>query len=283
MPVKIDTLTCSDPHGGHRLAYAEWGEPSDRPSVICVHGLTRNGRDFDRLAESLMQDGRHVICPDMVGRGQSDWLTEQPELYTYAQYIADIDALLKQKNIKSVDWVGTSMGGLIGMMMAAAPESPIRKLVLNDVGPFIPLAALQRIASYVAMKIEFTDKAQLERHMRQIYAPFGITRDEDWLHIVEHSYRILPNGKLTLAHDPAIATNFTAFDKDVDLWPVYDAIKCPVLLLRGEASDVLSPDVAKAMTERGPKAHLITYAGVGHAPALMEAGQISDIRNFIAV
>jgi pimeloyl-ACP methyl ester carboxylesterase len=274
------SLSCPHPNGTHRMAYAEWGEPSALPSIICVHGLTRNGRDFDRLAEALAARGRHVICPDIVGRGRSDWL-EDAALYSYPTYIADIIALLAAKQLTTVDWVGTSMGGLIGMLIAAMPESPIRKLVINDVGPFIPLAALKRIASYVAMAIEFADKDQLERHLRQIYAPFGIVRDEDWRHILEHSYRILPNGKLVLAHDPAIAQNFSALDQDVDLWQVYDAISCPTLLLRGEASDVLSAETAQAMTERGPKANLITYAGVGHAPALMDAGQIGDILYFV--
>ena len=279
--MKTDSIICTNPFGSHRMAYAEWGVPSSLPSVMCVHGLTRNGRDFDQLTATLQQDGRHVICPDIVGRGLSDHLTAHPELYTYGQYISDLTALLAAKNIATVDWVGTSMGGLIGMMMAAAAETKLRKLVLNDVGPFIPLAALQRIAAYVGMPVEFADKAQLERHVRQIYAPFGITRDEDWQHIVEFSSRTLPNGKLMLAHDLGIAENFKTLDQDVDLWPVYEAIKCPTLLLRGETSDVLSAEVAEAMTQRGPKARLITYAGVGHAPALMDEKQIGDILSFL--
>jgi pimeloyl-ACP methyl ester carboxylesterase len=164
--------------------------------------------------------------------------------------------------------------------MASAPETPIRRLALNDVGTIIPLTALQRIASYVAMAVEFADQAQLERHIRQIYAPFGITRDDDWQHMASISSRVLPNGKLVLAHDPAIAKNFNTLDKDVDLWQFYDAIKCPTLLLRGEMSDVLSSEIAAAMTQRGPRARLITYAGVGHAPALMAARQIEDIAAF---
>ena len=264
------------------MAYVEWGMPSDKPSIICVHGLTRNGRDFDRLAATLEQQGRHVICPDIVGRGKSDRLSEHPELYAYAQYIGDITTLMAAKNIKKVDWVGTSMGGLIGFLIAAMPETPIHKFVINDVGPLLPLAALKRIASYVAMVVEFTSLEQLERHVRQIYAPFGITRDEDWQGIVQNSYRTLPNGKLALAHDPLIARPFADLDKDVDLWPVYDAICCPCLLLRGETSDVLSVEIADEMTKRGPKARLITYAGVGHAPALMDEKQIVDILEFLA-
>ena len=264
------------------MAYAEWGTPSARPSIICVHGLTRNGRDFDWLAKALAKTGRHVICPDIVGRGKSDGLPDHPELYAYPQYIADINALLEAKNLKDIHWVGTSMGGIIGMMMAAAKDTPLRRLVINDVGPFIPLAALRRIAAYVAMVVEFADDAQLERHIRQIYAPFGITRDADWKQIAEHSSRMLPNGKLTLAHDPAIAQNFSTLDKDVDFWPVYDAVQCPALLLRGALSDVLSAETADAMTRRGPKAELITYGGVGHAPALIDERQIMDILGFLS-
>lgn len=276
-----DFITCADPAGTHRMAFTEWGRPSAVPSIVCVHGLTRNGRDFDRVAEALAASGRHVLCPDMVGRGKSDDLPGHPENYTYAQYIADITALLASKNIKEVDWIGTSMGGLIGFSMAAVPETPIRRFVINDVGPYIPLAALKRIAAYVAMVIEFADMAQLERHVRQIYAPFGIVGDEDWKHITQNSFRTLPNGKFVLAHDPGIAKNFAALDADVDLWPLYEAIKVPCLLLRGETSDVLSAEVAEAMTARGPKARLITYQGVGHAPGLMDARQIADILSFL--
>lgn len=263
------------------MAYAEWGQPSEKPTIICVHGLTRNGRDFDRLASAMQQQGRHVICPDIVGRGKSDMLSEHPELYGYPQYIADVLHLLATKNIKQVDWVGTSMGGLMGMLIAATPESPIRKFVINDVGPLLPLVALKRIASYVAMVVEFADLAQLERHVRQIYAPFGISRDEDWVHVTQHSHRRLPNGKFALAHDPLIARNFEALDADVDIWPVYDAIRCQTLLLRGDLSDVLSMEVAQHMTERGPQASLVNYIGVGHAPALMDDKQIADIANFL--
>lgn len=280
--MKTDFITCTNPFGTHRMAYAEWGEPSDEAAVICVHGLTRNGRDFDHLASALHKQGRHVICLDIVGRGKSDWLSDHPELYDYPQYIADVATLMAAKNITKVDWVGTSMGGLLGMLIASAPNSPINSFVINDVGPLLPVAALKRIASYVAMKIEFADMAQLERHVRQIYTPFGIVHDDDWNHILKHCYRALPNGKLVLAHDPLIARNFEALDQDVDIWQVYDAIRCPTLLLRGDLSDVLFMDVALAMTQRGPKAKLINYKGIGHAPALMDENQIGDIQSFIA-
>ena len=279
--MKTDLFACTDPGGPHRMAYAEWGAASDRPTIICVHGLTRNGRDFDRLAEAFEKDGRHVICPDIVGRGKSDDLEGRPEHYTYAQYIADLMLFITARGLQQVDWVGTSMGGLIGMMIGSAKETPIRRLVINDVGPFLPLTALQRIGAYVSMRPEFADLQQLENYIRQIYAPFGITRDEDWKLLASNSWRTLPNGKLVLAHDPAIAQNFAKLDKDVDVWEIYDAITRPTLVLHGVLSDVLPADVAQQMTLRGPKARLIEYPGVGHAPGLMDKKQIDDVRGFL--
>jgi pimeloyl-ACP methyl ester carboxylesterase len=271
------------PLGFHKVAYAEWGATSSKPPVICVHGLTRNGRDFDLLATHL-QFTRTVFCPDVVGRGKSDWLAD-PMLYGYPQYLNDMTALIArstQSENAQVDWVGTSMGGIIGMLLAAQPNTPVRKLVINDVGPFIPLTALKRISDYVSMVVEFADLAQLERHLRVIYAPFGITKDEDWTNLAANSYRTLPNGKLALAHDPGIAKNFVSLDKDVDFWNLYDQIRCPTLLLHGAQSDVLSAETALEMTQRGPKARLITLPNVGHAPALMEAGQVNVVTEFLA-
>lgn len=272
--------------GFHKVAYVEWGEMQSgtetKPPVICVHGLTRNGRDFDRLA-AHMQASRNLFCPDIVGRGESDWLAE-PALYNYPQYLTDMTALIARATESGegqVDWVGTSMGGIIGMLLASQPKTPIRRLVINDVGPLIPLASLKRISDYVSMVIEFADIPQLERHLRTIYAPFGITQDKDWRDLAENSYRTLPNGKLALAHDPAIAKNFAALDKDVDFWNLYDQIRCPTLLIHGAQSDVLLTDTAQQMTRRGPKAKLITLPNVGHAPALMDAEQIKIVEEFL--
>jgi len=269
--------------GFHKVAYTQWGLPSEKPNVVCVHGLTRNGRDFDPLASALGQN-RHVYCPDVVGRGKSGWLADAT-LYNYPQYLTDMTmmlALATRDGHPQVDWVGTSMGGIIGMLLAAQANSPLRRLVINDVGPFIPMVALKRIADYVSMVVEFTDMDQLERHLRLIYAPFGITRDADWKNLTNNSFRTLANGKLALAHDPAIAKNFAALDKDVDFWPVYDAIQCPVLLIRGSQSDILTHETAEQMTRRGPKAKLVEIANVGHAPALMDSEQIKVIADFLA-
>jgi pimeloyl-ACP methyl ester carboxylesterase len=265
--------------GFHNIAYTEWGSRTARPPVICVHGLTRNGRDFHHLASALEQETQ-IFCPDIVGRGKSDFLKD-PTLYTYGQYITDMTALLARMDTASVDWVGTSMGGIIGMYMAAMDNAPIRRLVLNDVGPYIPLAALKRISDYAGMELEFADMDQLERHLRANYASFGITRDEDWKHFTKHSARRLASGKWAAAYDPGIAQNLKTLTKDVDFWDMYDRIRCPTLLLRGEKSDVLLNEVAQQMTLRGPKASCVEFSDVGHAPALVEASQLTVIQEFL--
>jgi len=269
--------------GFHRVAYAEWGEAGANPPVICVHGLTRNGRDFDVLA-TAMQNERKLFCPDIVGRGRSDWLAD-PAFYNYGQYVVDMAELIaiaQAEGSPAIDWVGTSMGGLIGMLLAADANTPIRRLILNDVGPFIPLTSLQRIGAYVSDDPEFADLKALEAHLHTIYAPFGRLSDENWRHLAEHSYRVLPNGKFGLTHDPAIGKAFAEVKGDVDLWAVYDRIRCPVLLLHGTKSDVLTADVAQEMTQRGPRAKLIEFKDVGHAPALMDKVQIAAVKDFLA-
>lgn len=265
--------------GFHRVAYAEWGYMTVQPPVICVHGLIRNGRDFDRLAQEL-ESSRRILCPDIVGRGKSDRLAD-PSGYNYAQYIQDMTALIARAGSAEIDWVGTSMGGIMGIYMAAAANSPIRRLVINDVGPFIPLAALKRIASYVSAPPTFTSAGEGAAYLRKIYAGFGITREEDWQHIAECSLQTDAEGLWRLAYDPAISANFANLDKDVDFWDVYDRIRCPVLLLRGEISDILSAQVAQEMTTRGPKAKLVTIKNTGHAPSLMDSSQIQILKEFL--
>ncbi len=277
-PMQKKTFLGQNPRGFHRVAYTEWGVAGSAP-LICVHGLTRNGRDFDRLAAALQAQAQ-VFCPDIPGRGQSDWLPD-PAFYAYPQYMSDMTALIARTGASALDWVGTSMGGILGMLMAAQPNTPIRRLVINDVGPFIPLAALKRIGTYVSLLPEFVDSGALERHMRQIYAPFGITSDADWREMAEHGARVLPNGKITLAHDPAIGRSFLALHEDANIWDVYDRIQCPVLVLRGSQSDILSSATAEEMTRRGPKAQLHEWPGVGHAPALMDEAQIAVIARFL--
>ena len=268
------------PGGFHRIAYTEWGRASVQPPVICVHGLIRNGRDFDYLSLALEGDGRHVFCPDIVGRGKSDRLSN-PANYNYAQYITDMAALIVRTGAESVDWVGTSMGGLIGMLLASEANTPIRRLVVNDVGPLLPRAALQRIGAYIGQSPVFEDLESVERYLREIYSPFGDLTDENWRHLAHYSAQTVANNKLRLAFDPAIAQAFLAVNQDVDLWWAYDRVRCPVLLLHGLDSDVLPASIAQEMTRRGPRAELVEFPGIGHAPALMNPTQIAIVADFL--
>lgn len=279
---RIVSLQATAPSGPHGVAYADWGPVSAKRVVICCHGLTRNGRDFDTLARHLAgMLGARVICPDIAGRGRSDWLKDPAE-YGYPQYLADMTALIESLGAGRVDWIGTSMGGLIGMFLAAAPETPIRTLVMNDVGPFLPRAALERIADYVGRDERFDSLAALEAHLRQVHAPFGPLTDAQWSQLAEYGHRRRADGSYGLAYDPAIAVNVRQAVKDWDFWEVWDKIACPALVLRGAVSDLLSAEVAAGMTRRGPKAELATFAGIGHAPALMADDQLETVCRWLA-
>jgi pimeloyl-ACP methyl ester carboxylesterase len=267
------------PHGFHRMAYTEWGGPPGGRTLLCVHGLTRNARDFDRLAEALSATHR-VVCPDVLGRGKSEWLTT-PEDYGYPLYNAAMAALIARLGVAELDWVGTSMGGLIGMMLAAQPQAPIRRLVVNDIGPFIAKAGLERIGTYVGSDPSFSSRAELEAYFRHVHAPFGPLSDADWAHLAEHGGRTRADGTLGLAYDPRIGDPFKGEAKDIDLWAVWDRITCPTLALRGAESDLLRREDAAAMAERGPRARIVELPGIGHAPALMAADQIATIRDFL--
>ncbi len=278
-------VICSDPHGTHRMAYTQWGA-SDNPKVlICVHGLTRTGRDFDTLATALAEDYR-VICPDIVGRGKSDWL-DCPEDYGYPVYVADILTLLKHLNISSVDWIGTSMGGLIGMFIASQSESPIQRLVLNDVGPFIPKEALRRIAKYLLLPSpHFTDLSEVEQYVRLHYAPFGPLTDAQWQHLARHSVKPKATGGYCLSYDPKIAHPFLQVEQmteiqDVELWHIWESLDCRILSLRGEESDVLLPETIAQMQASKPQMQAINFPEIGHAPALMAEEQIEAIQNWL--
>lgn len=275
------TFLSLGPNGFHRVVYSEWGDAQNQRVLICVHGLTRNGRDFDTLAEALSNDYR-VVCPDVPGRGRSEWLPVKED-YGYPLYCADMAALVAHLRVESVDWVGTSMGGLIGMLLAASPGTPLRRLVINDIGPLIPKAALERIASYVGADPRFDDMAALDAYIREIYAPFGPLTDAQWRGLVESSARTIAEGEIGLSYDPGIAEPLRAMPlEDVDLWPAWDAVQCPVLLLRGEKSDVLRADTAEEMQRRGPKTTFVELPDIGHAPTLMADDQIETIRGWLS-
>lgn len=283
-------LPCLGPKGFYRLAYSFWpksesGGNEVRP-LLCIHGLTRNGRDFDALAERLSAR-RAVLCPDMPGRGRSDWFADKAD-YAYPTYLGTAATLIARLSAEAagdegIDYVGTSMGGIIGMLLAAQPNSPIRRLVLNDIGPFIPKASLRRIGDYVGRDPHFDDLDALETYLRRIHGSFGNLSPAQWRHMAETSAReVEGEGRLALAYDPGIAAAFTAEMEDVDLWAYYDRIACPTLVVRGAQSDLLLPETAEEMTRRGPRADLYEVAEAGHAPALLAEDQIARIEAFLA-
>lgn len=265
-----------------RLAFEEWGDPA-APAVLCVHGLTRNGRDFDVLARSLAATHR-VICPDLPGRGNSQWL-DDPMLYQAQHYVTALAHLLAWVG-QDVAWVGTSLGGICGMVMAATEGSPINRLVLNDVGPFIPAAALGRIRDYMVasgdspMMSRFTDIEAIERHLRIIHAPFGPLSDDQWAELARNSARTLPDGRLTMHYDPKIAEPLRGHDPaDVDMWALWHRIDMPRMVIRGETSDILLPDTLARMEASGAEAFEVPVTG--HAPALVDPLQVEAIRSFL--
>ncbi len=278
-------VRCLSPAGFHDMAYVEWGDPRNPRVLVCVHGLTRNGRDFDFLAERLAGEYR-VVCPDVAGRGRSDWL-EDKQLYAVPQYAADMATLIARLDVDGVDWLGTSMGGLIGMALAAQRKAPIARLILNDVGPVITATSIARIGEYVGRAPRFDGIEQAEAFVRFVAAPFGALSDEQWRHLTVHSLKTAADGKLEFRYDPGIAVPFRAQQaadagKDVDLWPIYDAIRCPTLAIRGAQSDLLTPETHAAMAQRGPRARLAEIPGVGHAPMFMDDQQVDRVKEFLA-
>ena len=266
-----------------RLAFEEWGD-ANAPPVVCVHGLTRNGRDFDALAAALSGQYR-VICPDLPGRGHSDWL-DDPMLYQAQHYVTALAHLLAWIG-RDVAWVGTSLGGVCGMVIAATDGAPINRLVLNDVGPFIPATALARIRDYMVasgdspMMARFPDIESIERHLRLIHAPFGPLSDEQWADLARSSARALPDGRFTMHYDPRIAEPLRGHEPaDVDMWPFWDRIQVPRMVIRGATSDILLPNILARMEASGAEAFEVPVTG--HAPALVDPLQIEAIRTFLA-
>lgn len=275
------SVQCLSPSGLHRMAYLEWGDPRNPNVVVCVHGLTRNARDFDALARSLSGHYR-VVCPDVVGRGDSDWLAD-PMHYVLPQYLADMVTLIARLDVAQVHWVGTSMGGLIGMLLAGQKASPVGRLVLNDAGPVVTRVSLERIATYVGVAPTFGAIEEAEALVRAISQPFGPHTDAEWRFMTEHYLRKDTDGSLRLHYDPRIGEPFRAHlpEKDLEFWEVYDAIRCPTLVIRGAESDLLTRASCEQMTTRGPKAERVEIPGVGHAPTLLHDDQIEIVRRFL--
>jgi pimeloyl-ACP methyl ester carboxylesterase len=281
---RLNHVQCLDNHGLHRMAYWEWGDASNPRVLVCVHGLTRQGRDFDTLARALCKDYR-VVCPDVVGRGRSDWLAD-PMTYGVPQYVADMVTLLGRLNAQQVDWVGTSMGGLIGLGVAALKGSPLRRFVINDVGPTIEPAAIARIGTYVGQAAQWRTLDEAADALWQISQGFGPHTREQWLALTEP--QLTREGDVFKPRsDPKVALPFKAVTPamaqagEALLWQAWDALTLPTLLLRGANSDLLSESTARAMTQRGPHAKLVQFDGVGHAPTLMQPGQVAVLRKFL--
>jgi pimeloyl-ACP methyl ester carboxylesterase len=273
-------IRLDEPIAEVKLAWLDWGPEDAARTIVCVHGLTRNARDFDALAVSLATRGARVLAVDVPGRGRSSWLPD-PAAYAVPTDAAQLGKLLERLGLASVDWVGTSMGGLIGMALAAGEASPIERLVLNDIGPFVPRAALEQIRTYVGLDPLFADLAALEAYLRRVHAGFGRLGDSQWRHMAEHGARRTAEG-WRLAYDPRIREPFLAgADADIELWDLWEQIACPTLVLRGVESTLLTQATAEAMRARGPKAELVLIPETGHAPALMTEDQIEIVRGWL--
>jgi len=281
---RLAHVQCLDSRGLHRMAYWEWGDPANPRVLVCVHGLSRQGRDFDTLARDLAGSYR-VVCPDVVGRGRSDHLAD-PMGYAIPAYVADMVSLLARLNAGTLDWVGTSMGGLIGLILASLPGSPVRRMVLNDVGPTIQPLSLQRIGGYLGQPAHWASLEEAADAIWSISQGFGAHTREQWLELTRP--QLVPDGEGFKPHyDLAIAQAFRTITPEIAaageamLWQSYDRLSCPTLLLRGADSDLLSAETAQAMTQRGPRARLHEFAGVGHAPMLVQPEQREVVRDFL--
>ncbi|KND60044.1 putative hydrolase [Candidatus Burkholderia verschuerenii] len=276
-------VQCASPAGLHRMAYTEWGDPANPRVLLCVHGLTRSGRDFDKLARAFASEYR-VVCPDVVGRGLSDWLADS-RYYGIPQYVADMVTLIARLNVETVDWFGTSMGGLIGMSLGGLPNTPIRKMLLNDVGPHIEPVALARIGEYLGKQARFASLDEGVRHAAALAAAFGPLTDEEWTSI-NAPLLVERDGAWTFRYDPGIATPFKSATHEQNaageafLWHSLASIRTPVLVVCGETSDLLSRETVAQMIEKGQAVTSAEAAGAGHAPAFVSAEQIALARGF---
>jgi pimeloyl-ACP methyl ester carboxylesterase len=281
---RLNHVPCLDNRGLHRMAYWEWGDAANPRVLVCAHGLTRQGRDFDTLARAMCGEYR-VVCPDVVGRGRSEWLAD-PMTYAVPQYVADMVTLLARLDAREVDWVGTSMGGLIGLGVAALKGSPLRRFVINDVGPTIEPGGIARIGGYVGRAAQWSSLDEAADALWEISQGFGPHTREQWLALTEPQLQY-EGGVFKPRSDPSIALPFKAVTPlmaqagEALLWQAWDSLQLPTLLLRGADSDLLSPATAKAMTQRGPHAQLVQFDGVGHAPMLVQPEQVAAVRSFL--
>ena len=271
-------MRCLDPHGFHWMRYVEWGDERNTRVLVCVHGLTRNGRDFDYLAASLA-DAYRVVCPDIAGRGRSDWLRD-PADYNYPTYLTDLTTLMAKLGAETFDWVGTSMGGILGMILASMPGSPVRRLVMNDVGCLVPKASLERIGEYLGKDPPYDSIEALEADIRR-FSPFGPLTDENWRQLAIHSAKQGDDGRWRFRYDPGIANNFHAAPlADVNLRGYWNQVHGPVLVIRGEHSDLLLAETLEEMKRR-PRTEALVIRDTGHCPMLMDDQQVGAVRRFL--
>lgn len=285
MQARRKSVQCISPTGLHAMSYKEWGDPLNSKVLICVHGVTRVAEDFDSLAVALCQEYR-VVCPDVVGRGYSGRL-RNPMHYQIPQYVSDMVSLLARLDAETVHWFGTSMGGLIGMSLASLPDNPIKKLVLNDVGPVLNPDALARIGDYIGQDVRFDSFDEAQAYIKAISISFGPHSPVQWEKLARDVLRQNEQGQWVRHYDLGLAQPIKASTPELAaiaqtmLWAAYDAIQCPTLLVRGAESDLLTAESAQAMTQRGPHARLVEFAGVGHAPTFVQPEQIAVAVDFL--
>lgn len=285
MQARRKSVQCISPTGLHAMSYKEWGDPLNPKVLVCVHGLSRVAEDFDSLALALCHEYR-VVCPDVVGRGYSGHL-RNPMHYQIPQYVSDMVSLLARLDAETVHWFGTSMGGLIGMSLASLPDNPIKKLILNDVGPVLNPDALARIGEYIGQDVRFDSFDEAQAYIKAISISFGPHSEAQWEKLARDVLRQNEQGQWVRHYDLGLAQPIKASTPELAaiaqtmLWAAYDAIKCPTLLVRGAQSDLLTAESAQAMTQRGPRARLVEFAGVGHAPTFVQPEQIAVAVDFL--
>lgn len=279
---RLGTVPWLTKSGFHTIAYTEWGDEDATRVAMCVHGLTRQGRDFDPLALALAQRGYRVFCPDLPGRGRSDWLADPAE-YDLPQYVAAMATVLARSGANEIDWIGTSLGGLVGIQMASMRGAPFRRMVINDIGPFLPSLALTRLGRYVgSMPKSFANFYAAEAYFREILGPYGILGDSEWFHLTRYSIARREDGSYRLLVDPEIARVFqNVWLYNMSMWRQWDAIRSPVLIVRGEHSDLLTRELTREMLRRGPRTKLIEFPDCGHAPALLDQRQMAPIVHWL--
>jgi len=275
-------IQCQNPQGYHRMAYREWGDRNDKV-LICVHGLSGNSADFQDLAIAL-QDHYRIICPDIVGRGESDWLAD-PLNYGLPLYVSDVLTLIQQLKLNPVDFLGTSMGGLIGMFLAAKAPGVISRLIINDIGPCLPAEGLKRVVKENTEKPDLQTWEQVQQYIRKRYAPSGKTSDREWEDLAKNTVKLTPENTYRLHYDPNIVANLAQVPPDklktLEFWQEWSSVNCPVLLLHGEHSDMLVPEIIEQMQATHPETTVQEFANCGHSPSLTSAEQIQAIVNWL--